>query len=210
MRKTRQAAPRDWVVSVDDTDHAVTLSQSAAALTVSWNGRELLLESDWRPGEALFHGTLDGIAITVQVAHIGTRMRLSWRGAEAALVVRSPRAAELAARMPKRELVDLSRLLLSPMPGLMVSLAVNEGDEVRVGQALAVVDAMKDAAGHLEDAIEEVGPLTEALAAEQLAYQALLKLRAHEFEVTQSQQRSGSSSNKPNQQQLDQLELTQQ
>ena len=45
--------------------------------------------------------------------------------------------------MPKREPVDLSRFLLSPMPGLMVSLAVNEGDEVRAGQALAVVDAMK-------------------------------------------------------------------
>ena len=57
--------------------------------------------------------------------------------------MRSPRAAELAARMPKRESVDLSRFLLSPMPGLMVSLAVNEGDEVRAGQALAVGDAMK-------------------------------------------------------------------
>ena len=73
----------------------------------------------------------------------GTRLLLSWRGAEAQLTVRSPRAAELAARMPKRAPADLSRFLLSPMPGLVVSLAVEEGDEVTAGQALAVVDAMK-------------------------------------------------------------------
>ena len=74
---------------------------------------------------------------------MGTRLYISWRGAEAKLTVQSQRAAELAAHIPKRAPKDLSRFLLSPMPGLMVSLAVNEGDEVRAGQALAVVDAMK-------------------------------------------------------------------
>ncbi|MEE8173176.1 MAG: DUF2118 domain-containing protein, partial [Alphaproteobacteria bacterium] len=137
------AGPFDCVVTIDDTDHAVTLSRSGAAFMVAWDGLELLLESDWRPGESLFHATLDGIAVTVQVAQMGTRLSLSWRGAASELTVRSPRAAELATRMPKREPKDLSRFLLSPMPGLMVSLAVNEGDEVRAGQALAVVDAMK-------------------------------------------------------------------
>ena len=91
----------------------------------------------------MFCGTLNRAAVTVQVAQRGTRLHLSWRGAEADIAVRSPRAAELAARIPKREAADLSRFLLSPMPGLMVSLTVNEGDEVRAGQALAVVDAMK-------------------------------------------------------------------
>ena len=135
--------PWNYVVTVDETDHAVTLTKSGAAVSVAWNGREFLIESDWRPGDFLFRATLDGSAVTVQVARMGTRLHLSWRGAEAKLTVRSPRAAELAARMPKRAPKDLSRFLLSPMPGLMVSLAVNEGDEVRAGQALAVVDAMK-------------------------------------------------------------------
>ena len=137
------AGPEQLIVSMDGGDHAVTLTPSGAAIAVAWDGREILLESGWRPGEIIFHATLNGDAVTVQVAQRGTRLHLSWRGAEAEITVQSARAAELAARMPKREPTDLSRFLLSPMPGLMVSLAVNEGDEVRAGQALAVVDAMK-------------------------------------------------------------------
>jgi len=143
VRRAGITGQRQFVVSVDAADCAVTLSPSGSANTIAWNGREIVFESDWRPGDTLLHGTLDGAAVTVQVARLGTRLCLAWRGGEAELTVRSPRAAELAARMPKREPVDLSRFLLSPMPGLMVSLAVNEGDEVRAGQALAVVDAMK-------------------------------------------------------------------
>jgi propionyl-CoA carboxylase alpha chain len=137
------ARPEELVVSMEAGDHAVTLTPTGASLAIAWNGRNIKLESDWRPGDTIFHDTLDGAAVTVQVAQRGSRLHLSWRGAEADVTVQSPRAAELAARMPKREPADLSRFLLSPMPGLMVSLAVNEGDEVRVGQALAVVDAMK-------------------------------------------------------------------
>ena len=137
------ARPEELVVSMEAGDHAVTLTPTGASLAIAWNGRNIKLESDWRPGDTIFHATLDGAAVTVQVAQRGSRLHLSWRGAEADVTVQSPRAAELAARMPKREPADLSRFLLSPMPGLMVSLAVNEGDEVRVGQALAVVDAMK-------------------------------------------------------------------
>ena len=136
-------AARELVISLDGGDHAVALAPSSAAIAVTWNGTECLVESDWRPGQALFHATLDGTAVSVQVVQSGTRLLLSWRGAEAQLTVRSPRAAELAARMPKRAPADLSRFLLSPMPGLVVSLAVEEGDEVTAGQALAVVDAMK-------------------------------------------------------------------
>lgn len=132
-------AARDYIVSMEDGDHAITLAATDAGFVFG----DSLLESDWRPGQSLFQGALDGKAITVQVVLTGTRMRLSWRGAEVALSVRSPRAAEFAARMPKREPQDLSRFLLSPMPGLMVSLAVTEGQEVHAGQALAVVDAMK-------------------------------------------------------------------
>lgn len=141
--KRAAAGSEQMIVSMEVGDHVVALNSSGAAIAVAWNGREVLLESDWRPGQTIFHATLNGAAVTVQVAQRGTRLHLSWRGAEAHITVRSPRAAELAARIPKRDAADLSRFLLSPMPGLMVSLTVNEGDEVRVGQALAVVDAMK-------------------------------------------------------------------
>ena len=139
-RRSGAAVNGDYVVSIAGTDHAVSVVSGANIL---WQGRELVLKSDWRPGETLFQGSLDGAEISVQVERIGTRIRMSWRGAAVALTVRSPRAAELAARMPKREPADLSRFLLSPMPGLVVSIAVAVGEEVQAGQALAVVDAMK-------------------------------------------------------------------
>jgi propionyl-CoA carboxylase alpha chain len=55
----------------------------------------------------------------------------------------SPRAAELLAMMPEKEPADTSRLLLSPMPGLLTQLSVDEGQEVKAGEALAIVEAMK-------------------------------------------------------------------
>ena len=67
----------------------------------------------------------------------------SSRGAEVAVQVLRPRVAELAARMPAKQAPDLSRYLLSPMPGLLVKLAVAAGQEVKSGEVLAVVEAMK-------------------------------------------------------------------
>ena len=143
LHKRPATGALEFFVSTGETDHAVTVEAVGDDLSVAWNGGETVLKSDWRPGNELFHAKLNGTAVTVQVAQFGTRLSLAWRGAEMEVTVRSPRAAKLASRMPKREPVDLSRFLLSPMPGLMVSLAVSEGDEVRMGQALAVVDAMK-------------------------------------------------------------------
>jgi len=146
MRRTGGAGTamqHDLVVSADDKNHAVSLVENNSEITVSWAGQEYFLQSDWRPGDTFFEGHLNGAAVTVQAVRMGTHMRMSWRGAEVTLTVRSPRAAELASRMPKRLPLDLSQFLLSPMPGLVVSIAVKEGEEVQAGQALAVVDAMK-------------------------------------------------------------------
>ena len=84
-----------------------------------------------------------GAAVTIQVRRRGAALTLRWRGYEVTARVRTPRAAELAATMPAKEALDLSRFLLSPMPGLVVALPASEGDMVRAGQPLAIVDAMK-------------------------------------------------------------------
>jgi propionyl-CoA carboxylase alpha chain len=70
-------------------------------------------------------------------------LRLSHGGAEVEALVLRPRVAELAARMPAKQAPDLSRYLLSPMPGLLVKVAVAAGQEVKAGEVLAVVEAMK-------------------------------------------------------------------
>ena len=92
---------------------------------------------------ALFRGRIDGRPVTVQVERRGPGFRLSHGGAEVEVLVLRPRVAELAARMPAKQAPDLSRYLLSPMPGLLVKLAVAAGQEVKAGEVLAVVEAMK-------------------------------------------------------------------
>jgi propionyl-CoA carboxylase alpha chain len=91
----------------------------------------------------MVRGAVDGAAVCIQVDRQGIGWRLDHAGVQAVAQVLTPRAAELSRRMPKKEPPDLSRLLLSPMPGLLVRLAVAEGDEVRAGEELAVVEAMK-------------------------------------------------------------------
>jgi len=110
---------------------------------VSIAGTVCVVDSQWAPGCHVFEGTVDGVCVCVQVDREGIGYRLSTFGVEAVLEVLSPRAAELYARMPIKEAADSSRFLIAPMPGLLVSVAVQAGDEVNQGQELAVIEAMK-------------------------------------------------------------------
>jgi propionyl-CoA carboxylase alpha chain len=101
--------------------------------------------TDWHLGEATMHlKEKDGGEFAVQVARLsGGGNRLRQGGAQAVVVVRSPVAAELAALMPKKVAADTSKFLLCPMPGLVVSVNVQVGQDVKAGESLAVVEAMK-------------------------------------------------------------------
>ena len=135
--------PAEWVIDLGARRHAVRLCAGAGGCSVAWDDRVVRVESDWRPHERLFEGTVDGTAVVLQVGRAGTALTLAWRGFAAVARVRTPRAAALAGKMPEKAAVDLSRFLLSPMPGRVVALPVSEGEEVRAGQPVAVVDAMK-------------------------------------------------------------------
>ncbi len=139
----RLGEPREWVVDLGQTRHAVRLTNGADGVAVGYDNRMIPIESDWQPHERLFRGRVGETAVAVQVERAGAAMTLRWRGFEASARVRTPRAAALAEKMPEKAAVDLSRFLLSPMPGLVVALPVSEGAEVRAGQPLAIVDAMK-------------------------------------------------------------------
>ncbi len=101
------------------------------------------VETTWQPGNPLAIVVIEGkpVALKVQPAPGGFRMRQ--RGIDVKVQVLSPRVAELAALMPEKAPPDTSNLLLCPMPGLITSVLVKEGDEVQEGQALAIVEAMK-------------------------------------------------------------------
>ena len=101
------------------------------------------VETDWRPGLDCFEGTLNGTPIAVQVERRGHGFRLAHAGHADLYQVLSSRAAALRAVMPVKRPPDLSRFLLSPMPGLLVRVSVGPGDAVTAGQEVAVVEAMK-------------------------------------------------------------------
>ena len=125
-------------------DHDVTLAATEeGGYALGLGGRTITVRGRWRPGDTIYRLLLDGRAVSVQVERDGAGWRLFHRGMLVrALVVRS-RVAQLAALMPVKRPPDTSKFLLSPMPGLLKSLAVNEGQDVKAGEEIAVVEAMK-------------------------------------------------------------------
>ena len=107
------------------------------------DGTEFEVKSDWRLGDSVFRGQVGGERMIVKTEFIRGGARLRYRGADMKVAVRTPRQAELQAMMPVKLPPDTSRLLLCPMPGLVVKLAVETGQEVQEGQALCTIEAMK-------------------------------------------------------------------
>ncbi|MBU3632108.1 acetyl-CoA carboxylase biotin carboxylase subunit [Polynucleobacter sp. AP-Feld-500C-C5] len=102
------------------------------------------IESDWRPGQLALHATINRTSkITAQVERKGVRLYLVLDGAHYECMVLSPLGAELQRRMPVKLPPDTSKLVMSPMPGLLTKLAVKVGEAVTAGQKLASIEAMK-------------------------------------------------------------------
>ena len=99
--------------------------------------------SDWRPGDPVWRGTVGGAEISAQIRPVLNGVRIAWKGISATARAMLPRIAELERLMPVKVPPDTSKLLLCPMPGLVVSIAVAVGQEVKAGETLAVVEAMK-------------------------------------------------------------------
>ncbi|MCO6362554.1 acetyl/propionyl/methylcrotonyl-CoA carboxylase subunit alpha [Paracoccus sp. 08] len=133
----------DWVVFADKQDWPVRITADAHGANVAIAGRTIRVEGDWRPGQSLARLEVDGRPLVLKVDKIAAGLRLRARGADLRVHVRRPRAAELARLMPEKLPPDTSKFLLCPMPGLIVTINVAQGDEVQEGQALATVEAMK-------------------------------------------------------------------
>jgi propionyl-CoA carboxylase alpha chain len=134
----------DWVVSLQGHSYPVTVAADREGASVRFeDGSTLRVSSDWTPGDTLARLDVDGDALVLKVGKITQGFRIRSRGADLKVHVRTPRQAELAALMPEKLAADTSKLLLCPMPGLIVKVNVAEGDEVQEGQALCTVEAMK-------------------------------------------------------------------
>jgi propionyl-CoA carboxylase alpha chain len=137
------AAENNWVVMVADQQTPVSVELIDSGYWVSLNDQDYEIETEWSLGQPLFQAVVNGKRVSVQIETTSSGYKLFYRGAEINARVLSPRAAELSAHMLYKPPADMSKFLLSPMPGLLVKLAVVEGQEVKEGEELAVVEAMK-------------------------------------------------------------------
>jgi len=133
----------DWAVLVNGETHHVHAVPVNGGYLVTLEGNNYQVDTDWSLGQPLFHGTINGSQVCFQVERNGLWSRLFHRGNQTDALVMQARAAELYALMPEKEEPDLSKFLLSPMPGLLVKVSVEEGQDIKAGEELAVIEAMK-------------------------------------------------------------------
>ncbi len=136
--------PHDWVVVAggESTPASIkALEEGGHVIKVS--GVDHHITTDWKLGDPIFNAKIQDRFICVQMETNVNKYVLYYRGAKISAEVLSKRASELSVHMLHKEPEDLSKFLLSPMPGLLVSISVSEGDSVKVGDELAVVEAMK-------------------------------------------------------------------
>ncbi len=142
-RRFDYSVGRKWVVQTADVSHALEVMPIAGDYEVRGDAAHWRVQTDWRPGRPLFQARIDGRAVCVQIDLDGAGYRLFHRGHTCHARVLTPASAALAGHMPHKAPPDLSRFLLSPMPGLLVALRVKVGDAVQTGDELALIEAMK-------------------------------------------------------------------
>jgi propionyl-CoA carboxylase alpha subunit len=123
--------------------HADVEHDGDAVVVTFEDGARHVLRSGFAPGMPLWSGSIDGAAVAMHVRAIPNGIELTYRGAEVKALVYTEREARYARLMPAKTLSGGERSICSPMPGLVVSIAVAVGQEVKAGDTLAVVEAMK-------------------------------------------------------------------
>jgi propionyl-CoA carboxylase alpha chain len=135
--------PEEWIVALGPDRHELRVETQGAGYRVRGADWELEVATRWRPGDPVLEAQLSGEVVAAQIERAGAVLRLGQGGASLEALVVPGHLASVLRHMPVKAPPDLSRFLLSPMPGLLVSLAVVEGEEVKAGQELAIVEAMK-------------------------------------------------------------------
>jgi propionyl-CoA carboxylase alpha chain len=114
------------------------------AVTVTFeDGARHVLHSAWTPGTLVWSGTIDGVSVAMHVRAVPNGCELAYRGHEVKAFVYTEREARYARLMPVKTLSDSGKAVRSPMPGLVISIAVATGQDVKAGETLAVIEAMK-------------------------------------------------------------------
>ena len=136
-------AQRDWVVILDKVHHLTHVDLDDAGADVTIDGKKHRFDTETRPGARIIEGAFDGAAFSVTIKTAPQGYTLRHRGITVLAMVAIPRGAELHKRIPEKQKADTSKLIVSPMPGLVISVDAKVGQEVKAGEGVAVVEAMK-------------------------------------------------------------------
>ncbi len=127
---------------IDDSNSAKIIPV-AHGYDVIYRGRTYRVTTDWSIGRPLFSALINGDEVCMQIEPEGVKYRMIYDGVVVSVMVLTKKGAELNHHMLVKAPPDLSKFLLSPMPGLLVQLKAREGDQIKDGEELAVVEAMK-------------------------------------------------------------------
>ena len=132
-----------WLVMTPSAEHEVGVQEADAHVVLDIAGEEYEMRTDWQFGWPVMPLCINETSYTFQVSRHGSHYTILQGGFDVTLSVYTPDAASYRRLMPEKPPMDLSRYLLSPMPGLLVSLLVSEGQEVKAGEQVAIIEAMK-------------------------------------------------------------------
>lgn len=138
-----RAIGQRWVVNIGGNNYPVYARKREHGYDIGYDDGLIVIRSSWRLGRRLFQGTVNGLPVSVKVKPLPEGYHLSFAGYEVRTVVRSPRVAELAQYMPLPSEDESEAELRAPIAGLISKLLVKEGDVVKAGQPLLVIEAMK-------------------------------------------------------------------
>ena len=133
----------DWVVVLGDDYVPIELELGGGEASVKIGKKTHTIVTNWVPGQPLLEGVLDGKPIAVKIAPQTEGYLVCHRGVRLNVLVCTPMAADLHKRLPEKEKPDLSKLIISPMPGLVVSVDIELGQSVQEGEGVCIVEAMK-------------------------------------------------------------------
>jgi propionyl-CoA carboxylase alpha chain len=138
-------ARTEWTAIVGDAllPARVELESGGAQISLGDHLERTALKTDWAPGQPVMRGTFADAPFALKIAPKAEGFTVKMRGVTASIIVTTARGAALHALIPEKEAADTSKMIVSPMPGLVVSIDVKAGQDVKAGEGVAVVEAMK-------------------------------------------------------------------
>ena len=130
-------------VFIEREAHPVTVGIEAGCYIIKEGDHTLLIETEWKPGDVLFKGIFNGHGITLQLNFKGIKDKIFWSGYGVTAWVVNQQVGELLSLMSVKEKKDAAEIVMSPMPGLVIELAVHVGDRVKFDQPIVILEAMK-------------------------------------------------------------------